>query len=62
MDEAAEELAPEGCVVCGKPLSAQLSGWVYLAGSTPRGAMCCSPACTQIAVKRFYNTGRVDEQ
>jgi hypothetical protein len=54
------ELAPEGCIVCDKKRSEQPDGWVYLAGSIPLGAMACSAACADVAVKRFAATGRVD--
>lgn len=59
------EIAPDGCVVCHEPKpdtekAPPGSGWAYLAGSTPVGALVCSTTCMQVAAKRNRRTGRVD--
>jgi hypothetical protein len=56
------EVAPTCCIVCKKKLPEQPSDeeWVYLAGSTPLGAMVCSKGCLGIAVVRHITNGRVD--
>lgn len=55
------EVAPDGCVVCGKePPGLGDVGWSYLAGSYPIGSMTCSEECLAVALERFERTGRVD--
>ncbi len=61
------ELAPDACIVCGKPRPLtpdgrqyQSSSWFYLAAATPLGSMACSPECATVAVERFQKTGRCD--
>lgn len=57
-----EELAPECCIVCFKDFSEKLNGakFVYMAGSTPLGAMACEGECIGVAIGRWEQTGRVD--
>ena len=66
------EVAPPNCVVCGKdkpqprPDREDPPGWTYLSDSVrtpharPIGAVSCSPACTNVAIRRYLDTGRVD--
>lgn len=56
------ELAPEGCVVCGKerPEVDHEQTWRYIADATPAGALACSDACLSVALERHQKTGRVD--
>jgi len=58
------EIAPENeCIVCGLKRPAGVKRWgMYLAGSTPLGAIACSPSCAAIAVDRMKETGRVDDR
>lgn len=49
------ELAPEECIVCGKPKPT-----LYLAGAVPVGSMACSADCAEVAIERFMQTGRCD--
>ena len=57
------ELAPEGCVVCGKRQEAGgREGWTYFSGSVPLGARTCSAVCTKVAFERYKKTGRVDDK
>jgi len=56
------EVAPAGCVVCGKPHPGgqDVPGWTYFAGTTPPGAISCSDRCRKTAIGRHQRTGRVD--
>jgi predicted nucleic acid-binding Zn ribbon protein len=56
------ELAPATCIVCGQahPGGENVPGWIYLAGSTPLGAVACSDECGKVAIARHVRTGRVD--
>jgi hypothetical protein len=58
-----KEIAPDCCIVCGKKrpdTTGVVTHWTYLAGSKPLGAITCSLECTDQAVKRWKETGRVD--
>jgi hypothetical protein len=58
------EIAPEACIVCAKPApiadKAAGQGWRYLAGAKPLGSLACSQRCQDVAIRRFYKTGRCD--
>jgi len=56
------EVAPPACIVCGQPRpdGENVPGWHYLSGSTPLGAIACSPRCAEKAIDRHQRTGRVD--
>lgn len=57
------EMAPSGCIVCGKPkdyVCQPKTNWIYLAGAKPLGAVVCSVKCELEAIERHKRTGRVD--
>jgi hypothetical protein len=66
------EVAPPNCIVCGKdkpgrePDGEDPPGWTYLSDSVrtpharPIGAISCSTSCTEVAIRRYRGTGRVD--
>lgn len=57
------ELAPDRCVVCSKarPTTDTQQTWTYIANSVPIGAMACSEDCLKVALRRYAETGRVDQ-
>jgi hypothetical protein len=55
------ELAPEGCIICGKTKDTHPEiKLAYLAGVTPVGSMACIPKCVIKAINNFQKTGRTD--